>query len=197
MILDLGFMRYNNDNTKQKQLRDRLSHYSQWGVSLIEIVVYVSIWGMISVFVTNSLIAIISTYQRARAEREVLSNARIIMETLTKNIAYSQTLYTPTTRLNTTNGQLSLITPIDTLPEHTSAYLDFWNDGTRLLMRQEGKTTTVLSSATVQVKKFRVERIFQGLGNEAIKITLDIVSNTLPQVTSTTLNMTTALRGNY
>ena len=166
-------------------------------MSLIETLVYVAILGMISVFIVNSLIKIVAVYRRAQAEREVLSNARLMMETVTKNIAYSQEVYAPTSRFNTTNGQISLVTPLDTLPEHTTTYLDFWSDGNRLLMREEGFATTTLSSATVQVAQFRVERIVQGLGREAIKITLNVVSKTLPQVASTTLNATTALRGNY
>ena len=166
-------------------------------MSLLETLVYVAIMGMVSVFIVNSLINIISVYRRVQAEREVLSNARLMMETVTKNIAYSQEVYAPTSRFNTVNGQISLITPLDTLPEHTTKYIDFWSDGNRLLIHEEGKTDTTLSSATVQVTQFRVERIVQGLGREAIKITLNVVSRTLPQVASTTLNATTALRGNY
>ena len=149
--------------------------FSREGMSLIETLVYVAILGMISVFIVNSLIKIVAVYRRAQAEREVLSNARLMMETVTKNIAYSQEVYAPTSRFNTTNGQISLVTPLDTLPEHTTTYLDFWSDGNRLLMREEGKATTTLSAATVQVAQFRVERIVQGLGREAIKITLNVV----------------------
>ena len=186
-------MRYNKEKNKKDE------HRYQWlsGISLIESVVYVGILGIISIFIINSLITIVGTYQRASAEREVLSNARLIMETITKNIAYAQEVYAPTSRFNTDTSQLSLVTPFDTLPEHTTTYLDYWSDGNRLFMREEGKATTTLSSATVQVKQFRVQRIVQGLGREAIKITLNVVSTTLPLVASTTLNATTALRGNY
>ena len=167
------------------------------GMSLIETLVYVAILGMISIFIVNSLIKIVAVYRQAQAEREVLSNARLMMETVTKHIAYSQEVYAPTSRFNTPNGQISLITPLDILPEHTTKYLDFWSDGNRLLMRQEGQATTTISAATVQVAQFRVERIVQGLGREAIKITLHVISPALPHVASTTLNATTALRGNY
>ena len=175
----------------------KLSKSTRTGMSLIETLVYVAVLGIISIFITNSLIKIVGIYRQAQAEREVLSNARLIMETVTKNIAYSQEVYAPMSRFNTSTSQLSLITPLDTLPEHTTTYLDFWSDGNRLLMREEGKATTTLSSATVQVAQFRAERIVQGLGREAIKITLNVVSRTLPQAASTTLNATTALRGNY
>ena len=171
--------------------------FSRQGMSLIETLVYVAILGMISVFMVNSLIKIVAVYRQAQAERDVLSNARLMMETVTKNIAYSQEVYAPTSRFNTANGQISLITSLDTLPKHTTKYIDFWSDDNRLLTHEEGKADATLSSATVQVAQFRVERIVQGLGREAIKITLNVVSRTLPQAASTTLNATTALRGNY
>ncbi|MEK9195291.1 MAG: hypothetical protein AAB975_02860, partial [Patescibacteria group bacterium] len=59
------------------------------------------------------------------------------------------------------------------------------------------QATTTLSSATVQITQFRVERIFQGLGREAIQITLGVSSSARPLIASTTLYATTALRGNY
>lgn len=167
------------------------------GISLIETLVYVALLGIIVVFITNSLIQIISTYQHARAEREVLSNARLIMETVTKQIAYSQEIYAPTSHFNTDTGQLSLITPIDAPPEHTTAYLDIWTDGSRLLMRQEGQATTTLSAATVHITQFRVSRIFQGLRREAVQVILSVSSNESSFIASTTLHATTALRGNY
>lgn len=183
MILALEYMRFNNTQHK--------------GFTLIELIVYVTILSIISVFIANSLIQIIATYRQARAQREVISNGRLLMETLTKNIAFSQEVYAPTSHFNTALGQLSLITTLNPPSEHQTAYIDFWADGGQLLMRAEGHATTTLSSASVQITKFRVEHLFQGLGREAIKITLSVNYASSPRLASTTLNSTTALRGGY
>ncbi len=166
------------------------------GMSLIEVVVYVGILGIIMVFVTNTLITIVSTYRRVGAEREALSSARLTMETITKHIAYAQEVYAPTSRFNTNNGQISLITPFETTPEHTTIYADFWSDGNSIVMQKEGQAAITLSSPRVRVTQFRVERIVQTLGREAIKITLSVSSpvyGTAPMILTTT----TALRGGY
>lgn len=185
-------------NQMQKSYKIKKMPYNfRTGISIIEMVVYVGLLGIISVFIINSLIQVISTYQHARVQREVLSNARLIMETLTKQIAYSQEVYAPSSRFNSNTGQISLITPFDTLPQHTTTYLDIWTDGNRLLMREEGRATTTLSSATVQITQFRASRIFQGLGREALQITLGVSSSALPLIASTTLQTTTTLRGSY
>ena len=182
---------------KQKNETKKLPHNLRTGMSVVEMIVYVGLIGIMSMVIINSLIKMSSTYQHARVQREVLSNARLIMETITKKIAYSQETYAPTSRLNNNTGQLSLMTPLDILPEHTTTYLDIWTDGSQLLMRQEGRAIATLSSATVQITQFRLERIFQGLGREAIQITLGVASSALPLVASITLHATVTLRGNY
>lgn len=167
------------------------------GLSLIETAVYVGLLGIVMILITDSLIQIASVYQQARANREVLSNARLIMETINKDIAYSKEIYAPTSKFNTTNGQLSLMSALASTSQHTTGYLDIWSDGSRVLRRKEGSATTTLSAATVRVMQFRVERIFQALGREAIKIVVSISSTALPLTASTTLESVTSLRGNY
>ncbi len=167
------------------------------GISLIEAVVYVALLGMISVFVANSLISIASVYWRARAEREVLSNARSVLDLVTKAVAQSQEVYGPTSRLNADLGQLSLVTGATSTPGHTTAYVDFWIDNGLVMMRQEGEGAITLSAASVRVTQLRFERLAQALGRESVKtvIRVDFASPKFP--TSATLNATTALRGNY
>ena len=170
---------------------------TQQGFTLIETLVYVALLGIVSIFITDSLIKIVSTYQRVRAEREVASNARLLLETVVKNISTAQEIYAPTSRFNNNSGQLSLITPLDPTSQHTLAYIDFWNDAGQLLMRREGTAVAVLSSATANVTQFRVERIFQGLGREAVNISLSVSYAPIPSTASTTLFATISLRGNY
>lgn len=169
----------------------------QQGFTLIETLVYVALLGVVSIFITDSLIKIASTYQRARAEREVASNARLLLETVVKNISTAQEIYAPTSRFNNDSGQLSLMSPISPTSEHSFSYIDFWNDAGRLLMRREGFAPATLSSATVNVTQFRVERIFQGLGREAVNISLSVSYAPISYIVSTTLNATISLRGNY
>lgn len=167
------------------------------GMTIIEMTVYVGILGILAVFLTTSLLQILSSYQRVRAEREVISNARLLLESINKTIANAQEIYAPTSRFNTNAGQLSLITRIDPTPQHQTKYIDIWIDAGQLLMREEGKSAVTLSAASVSVSQFRVEHIFQGLNRQAIKLTLRVDSVNSKFNSSTTLNSTTALRGNY
>lgn len=167
------------------------------GITLVEMVVYVALLGMISVFVVNFLIQIVNTYERARAEREVLSNARLLMERISETIVESREVYAPASRFNDNQGQLSLVSSATTTPEHASIFVDFWVDNGRFWTRREGAGSEALSAATVRVTRFRLERIFQALGLEAVRVTLQVDFANAKFPTQATLNSTAALRGNY
>ncbi len=177
--------------------RTQDSTSSKQGVSLIEIIVYVALLGGISVFIANFLVQVVNSYHRARAEREVLSNARLVLETVNDSIAPAVNIYTPTSRFNDDAGQLSLVVPTESEATHQSLFTDFWVDNGRFFMRQEGGNSIPLSASSVRVAKFRLERIVQGLGREAIRVTLQIDYAIPKFAASATLNSTTALRGNY
>lgn len=183
-------MRYNN-------YKKNVNNRDTQGVTLLEIVVYVALLGMISVYIANFLITVVNTYQRARAEREVLSNGRLVLETINKDIMQAVEIYTPTSKFNNNSGQISLITSIGAPTEHTTQYVDYYVDNGRLWMRQEGQSAIPLSASSVQITQFRLEQIEQALNYEAVKITLTLNFSQTKFATSITLNATTALRGNY
>ena len=167
------------------------------GFSLIEMVVYAALLASISVWLINASMHVVNTYFLLRAEREVMGNARVLLEGVTKSVAEATDVYAPTSRFESDTGQLSLLTLQGMMPEHTTAYLDFWVDNGRLWTRKEGQVALALSSASVRVSQFRLERITQSLGHQAVKITLRIDYARLKFTASTTVNATTALRGNY
>ena len=170
---------------------------SQRGTTILEIVVYTALFGIIAIIISNFLIQIVGAYNISRAEREVLSNGRLLLETVTKSLAESEEIYTPTSAFNKDLGQISLITKTSVQPEHTTAFIDFWVDNGRLWMRKEGASPTPLSASSVRVGKFRLERLSQGLGRDAVRLTLQVNFAQQKFSSTITLNATTALRGNY
>jgi type II secretory pathway component PulJ len=185
MIMGLKSMHYNK---KDKTLRQ--------GISLIEVIIYIAILAGISIFIVNFLINVVNSYQRVKAEREVISNARLILETLQKSVSQAGEVYTPTSRFNNNAGQLALVTQVGAVSPHTTNYEDFWVDNGVARTRREGSAELTISSAAVRVTKLRFERIVQGLGREAIKMTLQVDSASAKFPASITLNSTISVR-NY
>ena len=167
------------------------------GITLIEIVVYIGLLGALTVFIVNSLIQISDTYGRARAEREVIANARLILETIVKTAAESQEIYGPTSIFLSELGQLSLITPVNPLALHKDTYVDFYIDNGRMWTKEEGKAAIPLSAIPVRITKFQLERIMQGFNREAVAITLQVDSALSKHPASIMLHTIATLRGNY
>ena len=193
MILVSEYMRFN-----KLKIKTTGSFSFRHGMSLIEMVVYVGLLAAISVLVSSSLIQIANVYQRMRTEREVLSNARTILDTLTKSIAQAKEVYAPTSYLDNDAGQLSLVTTLGAQSGHTTAYVDFWADNGVFLSRAEGDIVNkTLSAGSVRVTQLRFQRIIQGIGHDSVKIILRVDSANARFPASITLNAATALRGNY
>ena len=169
----------------------------QNGFGLIEMVVYVALLGILSVFTANSLIQIASAYQRVRAEREALANARGVLEAITASARGALAVYPSTSRFSSDAGQISLITRLGALPGHETAYVDFWSDNGIVFMRAEGGADGAVSAASVRITKLRFERMMQGHGREALRITVQADSAPGRAPASVTLSAAAALRGNY
>jgi len=167
------------------------------GFTLLEVVVYVALLGVLSVFVVNSFMQVVNLYARARAEREALANARGMLEIIVKNVAQAQEVYTPTSRFNIDAGQLSLVTNATSTLGHTTSYIDIWTDGGAAMIRSEGAGNVTLSAGSVRVTKLYFERIVQAIGREAIRVTIRVDAAGAKFPASVTLISTAAIRGNY
>lgn len=178
-------------------LSGKTEYNSRKGISFVEMVIYIGILSGLAVLMTNFLIHIVQTYQRAHVEREVISNGRLMLETISRVTGEAREVYSPTSRFNTDAGQLSLVTPVSSDVNHSTHYIDIWVDNGRLWMREEGSSSIPLSSPSVRVVRFYMERIIQAYRRESVKFILqvDAVPSRFPS--STTLNFSVSLRGDY
>lgn len=191
MILDSEFMRCNSKKKKGGH------PFPPYGFSLVETVVYVALLGALALFVVDAVTQIGNVYQRARVEREALSQARTILDTVARNSAQASAVYAPTSRFDSDAGQLSLATRAASTPFHTNMYTDFWVDGGVVFERQEGGGALALSANSARVSMFRFERIVQSVGHDGIKMTIRVDAAGSKFPASVTLSAMTALRGNY
>lgn len=167
---------------------------SRRGITLIEGVVYIALLGGISVLLINFAIYTLGVHQRAWAERELIVNGRLLIDTLKNAVSESESVYTPTSVFNNDAGQLSLVAA--TSSPHASEYTDFWIDNGRLMIRKEGGSDLALSSPGISVVKFRVEHVTQTFNREGVRITLQLnKGGKFPG--SITLSTASVLRGGY
>lgn len=172
-------------------------HYYAQGTTILEVLIYVAVFAIVAVIISNFLIQVVNAYNISRAERDVLSNGRLILETVTKNIAEAEEIYTPTSTFNTDIGQLSLKTKTGTQSGHDTGYVDFWVDNGQMWMKKEGSQARTISATSVRISTFRLERLSQGLARDAVRMTLEVDFTQSRFSTSIILTSTTALRGSY
>lgn len=199
-----------NQNLKFKKLIQPKAGYQSFalrasrfkfskGFTLIELIVYVAILGLISIFIADNLSQIVFAFNKARAEREVINNARISIETITKEIQEASLVYAPSSVFNSTTSQISLLTTNSPSAGHSEGYADIYTDNGRLYLKKEGSSALAITSNRVTVTQFRAEHIIQALNREDIKIILTVIYNTTSAklASSATFNASVALRGAY
>lgn len=168
------------------------------GISMLELVIYLGMLGVFTVFIVATLMKIVRTYDRVRAQREVVSNGRLVTEAMIQQIGSAQAIYEPTSVFGSNTGQLSIVTPVSPSAEEIVNRVDFWLDNGRVWMRKEGSATTSITSPSVRVNQLRFDQVSQGLGREAVLLTLQMTGFADPQfVASSTIHAAAALRGTY
>ena len=80
------------------------------GFTLAEILVYIAVLSLIMLAVSSLFLWVSRTSSKAKAIKETLDNARRVMRVITYEIREARSIYTPTSVLDISPGQLSLET---------------------------------------------------------------------------------------
>jgi len=130
--------------------------------TLIEILVYIGVLGIVIMVVSSFLIWSIHSNTKAKVMRETLDNARRAMEIMNYEIKEAKSIYTPTSNLGSHPGQLSLET-IHYLPEgEKTSYIDFYLCRTQLCLKKESQNPIALTSDSVEVNNLVFTQIVTG-----------------------------------
>lgn len=140
---------------KNAKLQFKIKNYSKSekdkSFTLIEILVYIGVLGIVIMAVSSFLIWSIHSNTKAKVMRETLDNAQRAMEIMTYEIKEAKSIYTPTGTFDLNPGQLSLETS-HYLPEgEKTTYIDFYLCGTQLCLKKESQNPIALTSDSVEV----------------------------------------------
>ncbi|MEK7453005.1 MAG: prepilin-type N-terminal cleavage/methylation domain-containing protein, partial [Patescibacteria group bacterium] len=83
------------------------------GFSLIEILVYIAVLGIIIATVASFLSDVLKTNSKSSAKQAVSNNITLVSNTISNEIRFAKNIYTPTSFLNSDSGQLSLETELN------------------------------------------------------------------------------------
>ena len=127
------------------------------GFTLIEMIVYVALVGVISIVLFSVIFFVIRANNKITALSKVSSNAHSVMERMTYEIANSKYIYLPTSNFvnydyNSSKGdQLSLATEIGVSSSENISFVDFYIENDTLFLKEDGSDPVALTSSGVLV----------------------------------------------
>lgn len=128
------------------------------GFTLMEILVYIVVLGIIIVAISSLLIWSIHSNTKAKVMKETLDNARRAMELMTYEIREAKSIYTSTTTLN----QLSLETTHYLPAGEKNTFIDFFLCDSRLCLKKESQNPIALTSDRVEVANLVFTQVLTG-----------------------------------
>lgn len=171
------------------------------GFTLVEMVIYVALIGIVMSSAVLFIFNLVRTYTRYRVEREVATNVRLAMDYMTRETKSADRIYTPTSRFDSHPGQLSLESSLSLPTDETSTFVDFYVDNGKLYLRRESQNPFPITSDRVDVRNL----VFRYLSPTStaqivlINLTVDFraPSNHPQYQYSSSLTSSASIRGQY
>ena len=132
------------------------------GFMLTEILVYIAVLSIVVLAISSLVLWSVRLNAKAKATREVVHNARRVMETMIYEAKGADYLYEPNSVFGSHPGQLSLVTKEYLPAGEVETYIDFYLCGTGLCLKKESQDPISLISDSVRVDKL----VFYKVGSE-------------------------------
>lgn len=153
-------------------------NYSK-GYSLIELVIYIALFVILSMAVMQSLISIMKTYSNAQSYRTIQQNGELVMERTTRELRQADTLSTAGSTFGTSPGVVTF-SGQDVAGVPYTGTIGVSNGKVQVTI---GGVTSDLTNNTVVVSSLIFSRI-QSVPKEAVKMILTLTTAKAPFVTS-------------
>lgn len=170
------------------------------GYTLVEMLIYVALLGIITVVILGVFFVISRTNSRIISMIEINSNAYSAMERMAYEASNASNIYFPTSNFANYNfdaakaKQFSLATKQAAAANENTAYLDFYLENNTIFLKQDGAAPVALTSSNVRVESLNFY-YYKNDSRESVKIDFTIKSNNILNLdASINLATTVALR---
>ncbi len=146
------------------------------GFSIVEMLIYAAILASVSIFVVNSILMIVKSFNNYRAWRYVNVSGEAAMERITREIKLADDIQESTSVFDSSPGSLVLNT-ID--PDTESATtMEFYVSDSSLMIKEGGAAGVALTPSAVNLTSliFREVATSTNTKSKAIKIEMEVRS---------------------
>lgn len=163
------------------------------GLSLVEVVLYVGLFSLLSVVAINSIMQTVSAFNHLRSSRDMNDSAVKVMERLTRDIKSATLVDLPNSTFNADPGRLTLNTMN---ASGTPMVVEYSVSGNTLMIKENGVDKGSLISSRTEIEGLVFYYINTG-NSVAIKINLRLRPTRGVAVDENYFYNTIILRGTY
>lgn len=163
------------------------------GYSLMEMLIYLAIFTMLSILVINSLITVMTSFSTTRTNRDLLESGSTAIERISREIRQAKTVDTTNSTLGSSPGVLQLNS---TDGSGNALLVKFMVSSGALNMYTGGTLKDNLLGQNITVNNLVFRRISTTNG-EAVKIELTLQDNSSKTTKTANFYDTIILRGGY
>ena len=171
------------------------------GFTIIEMLIYVGIAGVVMTAITSLLMDNLKAYDKSVAQQNVFQNVNGALRAITDEIRYAKSVYTPTSVFDNDAGQLSVETLLNVPTGENAAYVDFYIDNGRIYEKRDGQSESPLTSERVFVEQLRFTKLSSTAGKDSVTVSIQARIHTqsinLKDQARVAVNSSATLRGAY
>lgn len=142
------------------------------GFTLIETIIYIAIFGIVSLFAVNIIFTTVKAYNNFKIVKDLKSAAEISLERMSREIRIANDIDISRSILGVNFGKIYLNTvDFDTGSLKT---VEFFSSGGALIMVQNGLLQDYLTSSSTEVSNLVFREIISSTTSKAIKIEMEL-----------------------
>lgn len=169
------------------------SSTKQSGISLVEMVIYVSLFSVISLFTINALLESVKAFTNLRISRDINDSSAKIMERMTRDIRSATAIDLANSTFNADPGRLTMTTYN---ASGTPMTVEYFMSGNALHVRENGTDKGSLLSSRTSISGVLYKYINNG-NTIAVKIDLHVTASRGTVTDTDHFYDTVILRGTY
>jgi len=164
-----------------------------WGFSLIETIIYLAIFTVMSVLVINSFITILSSFNKTNIDRRMLESGSAVMEKMSREIRQAKNVDIANSTLGSTPGVLQLNSTDD---DGNPVIIKFIVENQSFNLYRNGVLVGNLLNKNISITNLIFRRV-STTNSEAVKIEMILQYSDGRDVRTENFYNTIVLRGGY
>ena len=164
------------------------------GSSLLETLIYAAILGMVAVFATGSILAMMKSYSSVKLSRDLNFSASVAVERMTNEIRLANNIDDAGSVFASSPGKLKLNT---TDGSGNPVTIEFFLSGTGVFVKDGTGLSEALTSSTTEITSLIFNKIISAAVSKAVKLSLTAKAKGSRMEKTEKFYNTAILRGSY